>query len=206
MSRKDYVPESARYLRDWTDNYISELPAIATRINWPTANVTRITGNLTSLKTAAQAVLDKQNELDQALGQLALAKSTSLPGIRQDTANLKTTSGFTEGDGRTLDVISPADSFDPNTYQPRLDARAKLGHVELMGKKLGADSLNLYMRRKGEANWTLILVKRSRFPVNDDVPLLTPGRPEEREYQAIGVLNDEEIGLPSDIVSAVFTG
>jgi hypothetical protein len=36
--------------------------------------------------------------------------------------------------------------------------------------------------------------------------LATPGQPEHWEYRAFGVLNDNEIGVASDIVETIFGG
>ena len=44
------------------------------------------------------------------------------------------------------------------------------------------------------------------FPKDDFTALAVAGTPEVREYQAFGVLNDEQIGQPSDIVSVTFGG
>ena len=50
---------------------------------------------------------------------------------------------------------------------------------------------------------TLLASKRVRFPMDDDTT--TPdGKPQEREYEAIAVIGDKEVGTPSDIVSCVF--
>lgn len=183
---------------------LTEIDAITTRISWPAASVTALKARLTTLKAAAQDVLDRQNDLDTANGQLTDKKEVELPEIRRDINNLKSTRGFTEGDGRTLQVLGGADNFDPNTFKPVLSAVSASGRVTLTGRKLGADGLNLYSRRKGETTWKLIAAKRARFPFDDTAPPATPGQPEEREYRAAGVLGDDEIGEPSDIVSAIF--
>ncbi len=85
-----------------------------------------------------------------------------------------------------------------------MEADSRRGHVLLTGKKLGATSLSLYWRRKGETTWRLLAAKRVRFPFDDQTPPVTPGALEEREYMAIGVLGDDEFGQPSQIASAVF--
>ncbi|HKC62516.1 MAG TPA: hypothetical protein VKB86_02710 [Pyrinomonadaceae bacterium] len=43
-------------------------------------------------------------------------------------------------------------------------------------------------------------------PYDDHTPLMTPCTPEMREYQAYGLVGDDQIGQASDIVSATFTG
>ncbi len=204
MPRKDFMPDSAQGLRDWAANYLLEIDAIATRIDWPSASVIALKARLTNIKNAAQEVIDKQNDLDVATGLLEQAKDTELSEIRRDTNNLKSTRGFTSGDANTLDVASGSDDFDPDEYKPPLSAKSLPGRIEITGKKVGADSLNLYWRIKGQANWNLLAAKRARFPYYDTNPPAIPGQPEEREYRAIGVLGDDEIGQPSDIVSAIF--
>ena len=189
---------------NWTTNYLAEVDAIATRIGWPAAQITALKARLTAIRDAAQTVLDKQNDLDTATGQLDMIKDTELPEIRRDTNNLKSTRGFTDGDARTLNVLTASGEFDTDHYKPHLTAVSMAGRVEITGKKTGADALNIYCRLKGQAAFKLIAAKRSRFPFDDSAPPTTPGQPEEREYQAIGVLGDDEIGHPSDIVSAIF--
>jgi hypothetical protein len=44
------------------------------------------------------------------------------------------------------------------------------------------------------------------FPNDDHAPLAVAGTPAVREYQAYGVLNDQQISQPSDIVSVTFGG
>ena len=204
MPRKDYIPDSAQNLVNWTTNYLAEVDAIATRIGWPAAQVTALKARLTSIQTAAQEVLDKQNDLDTATGQLEMLKDSELPEIRRDTNNLKSTRGFTDGDGRTLNVLTASGEFNPDGYKPPLTAVSKPGRVELTAKKNGVDAVNLYSRIKGQAAFKLLAGKRSRFPFDDTTAPVTAGQPEEREYQAIGVLGDDEIGQASDIVSAIF--
>ena len=75
-----------------------------------------------------------------------------------------------------------------------------------MAKKLGADSLNVYWRPAGTANWTLLSAKRARFPFHDDTPAPAGQTMQASEYMATGVIADEEIGNPSNIASAVFQG
>lgn len=203
--KRDYMPDSAQLLVNWTTNYLTEIDAIATRIGWPPEKVTALKARLTALKTAAQEVLDKQNDLELAQGQLEQVKALEIPEIRLDTNNLKATRGFNDGDARTLDVLTnTGGDFDPDSYKPPLTAVSKPGRVELTAKKNGADSINLYSRIKGQAAFKLLAGKRVRFPFEDTTAPVTAGQPEEREYQAIGVLGDDEIGQPSDIVSAIF--
>jgi hypothetical protein len=169
-----------------------------------TKSVAALTAALTAIRDAAQDVLDAQNVLKNKQGLLNAARKLQLPVIRKSTGNLKTTTGFTDGDADTLDVATSSSTFDPATYKPQIKVEAHPGYNELIGRKRGAQALNFYMRIKGVGPWTLLASKRATFPFSDDTPPATAGKPEEREYIALGVMNDEEIGQASDIVTAVF--
>lgn len=204
MSRKDYIPDSAQNLVNWTTNYLAEIDAIATRLGWPAAQATALKARLTKIKAAAQSVLDLQNDLEIANGLLDQLKTVELPEIRLDTNNLKSTRGFNDGDGRTLQVLTAGSDLNLDTYKPKLEAESKPGRVELSVKKAGVGSINLYSRIKGQSAFKLLAGKRARLPFEDTTPPVTLGQPEQREYQAVGVVGDDEVGLPSDIVEAIF--
>ena len=203
-AKKDFVPDSWKNLRDWAQTIITNAAAqLAGVEGWDSTRIAAFVARVTKIRDAAQAVLDAQTVLDAKIGALGTVRADELPEIRQDIGNMKKSRGWDDGKGNVLEVNTPAASTDPGTLQPKLDAASKQGRVELMGKKLGADSLNVYVRVKGTAAFRLHTAKRVRFPMDDDTASAT-GQPEEREYQAIAVIGDDEVGVPSDIVSAVW--
>jgi hypothetical protein len=103
-------------------------------------------------------------------------------------------------------VIGGGDTFDAEAYKPTLTAEDFPGYVRIKGKKSGVQAMNLYVRLKGQSEWKLLVARRSKFPFDDDSPLAVSGTPETREYRAVGVVSDEEVGQPSDIVSVVYGG
>lgn len=151
-------------------------------------------------------MLDAQAALDIATGNLRQLLAQNLAGIRQDINNIKTLPGYNGGIGAGLGIITPGATLDPNNYKPTPKAAIFPGHVRITGKKLGASALNIYSRIQGSAQWKLIAASRTRFPYDDDAPLAAPGVPEVREYMAIGVVADNEIGQPSGIVSVTYGG
>jgi len=54
--------------------------------------------------------------------------------------------------------------------------------------------------------WKLIAIRLLKFPYFDEHPLAVPGTPEVREYMAMGVLDNDEAGQPSEIKEVVFAG
>ena len=206
MSRKDYVPDSAKNLHDWAANYFDKATAQLTGLTgWNAARITALQGELAPIRDAAQAVMDAQQALDEVMGTLAKARTDHLPAIRGESSSIKTSPGYDEGIGDVLGIVASGGSFDPATYKPVGTAESLPGRVRLSTKKRGVDSVNISMRRKGEPAFRLLVAKRVGFPVDDDTPPAVPGQSEVREYQLRGVIGDEEVGLPSDIIQATFT-
>mgnify|MGYP003704433309 CR=1 FL=1 len=97
-------------------------------------------------------------------------------------------------------------TFNPDTARPMIEVEAQRGRVKITGKKPGFDAVNIYFRKKGDVQWKLIAPNRLRFPFYDESALAVANTPEVREYMAIGVIADEEIGQPSEIKEVVYAG
>lgn len=204
-SKKDYVPDSTRNLRDWAQNLIDNSAAILAGVEgWDAARVAAFVVRVTTIRDEAQAVLDAQAAVEAAAGSLDQTLSVQLPEVRQDIGNMKKSRGWDDGKGDALDVNTPAASTNPATLKAGVKAEGKKQRVELMIRKYGADSANIYGRKRGDTAFQLLAAKRQRFPFIDDTPPANPELPEEREYQVILVIADAEIGQPSDITTAVW--
>ncbi len=201
---KDFFPDSFINIRDWTQNIIDNATAqLAGVEGWDAARIAAFVARVQQIRDAAQAVLDAQATVSAATGTLQHLIADQLPEVRQDIGNMKKSRGWNDGKGDVLDVNTPSASTDPANLKPRLTVTEQKGRNEIMVKKNGADSVNVYVRKKGEAGFRLHASKRVRFPLDDDTPS-ADGKAEEREYQVIAVIGDEEVGQPSDIVSAVW--
>lgn len=119
---------------------------------------------------------------------------------------IKNNTGYDPGMGAVLQIQMAGNKKDPATIKPSLEAESHHGFVRITGSKDYAELYNLYMRIVSTPAWILIGTRRKKFPFDDQTPLKTPGVFEEREYYARGVIDDEEIGLPSDIVSVTHAG
>jgi hypothetical protein len=202
----DYIPQSYANLSDWLANLAVKIPTDGPALGLTPAEVTALQADITALTTPLAALLAKQIEVDAALGAFQQSLADHLPQVRAAVRHLKTSPGYTAGIGEDLQVIGGGDTFDAEAYKPTLSAEAFPGYVRVKGKKSGVQAMNLYVRLKGQPEWKLLVARRSKFPFDDDSPLAVAGTPETREYRAVGVVADEEIGQPSDIVSVVYGG
>src|SRR5882724_5768657 len=73
------------------------------------------------------------------------------------------------------------------------------GVVELDFDKSISDGVNIYAKRDGDADF-VFLARDTASPYIDNRPLLAVGKPDLREYKAVYVQSDAEIGLFSDEV------
>jgi uncharacterized protein YqgV (UPF0045/DUF77 family) len=131
--------------------------------------------------------------------------SDTLAYIREQVARWKTEPGYTEAIGQELKIIGSSTTLDPHTYKPKLSAEIKPGYILLTFVKAGVDAVNIYYRVKGNGDLKF-MARDTQSPYMDASPLASPAVPETREYMAIGVVGDEEFGLASDIVTAVYEG
>ena len=202
----DIIPQSNQNLSDWLANLLLKAPTQAPNLGLTATEVTDFTTVLGTLKTAADAVLSAQTALDTASGVLQQALTDNLPEVRRVLKNMKSSKNYNDGIGADLQIVATTATFDPETYKPAVTAEAFPGYVRIKGKKVGADAFNLYMRLKGQTDFKLIATNRTRFPFDDDSPLAQAGVPETREYRSMGVVADNEIGQPGDIVSVLYGG
>ncbi len=202
---KDYVPTSDNAKLTWADNLKNKLPAYTTTLGLTAAEVTSyqnlckgITDAITS-KAAAQANAKKVNqESDLAIG-------NSVKQLRSGIQGWKQQPGYTDAIGADLQLLGSGSSFDAATYKTTLTASAYPGRVEIAFAKNGVEGINIYTRLKGQPGW-LKLSFDAHSPYVDNRPLAIANTPEHREFMAIGVINDSEVGLSSDIVEVVYGG
>jgi hypothetical protein len=202
----DYIPKPCKSLRDWLQLQQDEVPKAATTIGMSADELATYQAAVTALLPIAANVVAEMEKLDELTADLQALLETQLPIIRTGVKRAKTHSGYTPGLGQHLSWVGSGSSVDPANSQPVISATAQPGKVRIEGQKPGFDAVNLYLRRKGEPDWKLVVIRKAKFPFYDESPLAVAAMPEVREYRAVGVVNDEEIGLPSVAVEIVYAG
>lgn len=201
----DYIPKRDGDLLLWLENYKTKIALVgasfgmtATEIGDEQAECDKMIEAINTVKQAkdafAAAVAARDAMFQQAVGML-----------RTNIGRHKKAIGFTDTIAQDLGVVGSSSVLNPTTYKASITAEIFGGFVRIKFKKLGADGVNIYHRKKGSATW-LFLARDTRSPYDDHIQLTTPNQPEHWEYMAYGVLDDEQIGLQSDIVEVVFGG
>ncbi len=202
----DYIPTKRELRRAWLQN-ISDKAAAQVVAGGGTAPVA------TNLTTAADAIIAAYAETDSAKttyeGKKAVEQNTEdtqIAIIRSILTSLKVLPNWkSSGADAELQASASGTEMDPGTYKPVFTVEMKGGLITLEFKKKGVDALAFYGRLRGTMGWTKLGVDTSS-PYVDGRPLAVAGVAEAREYMARGMMDDDEIGLESDVVCLVFGG
>ena len=126
--------------------------------------------------------------------------------LRAGIKRAKTSPGCTPGIAMEMDWVGESHEFNPETARPTIDVASQPGRVKVDGRKPGFEAANIYSRIVGQVPWKQVAVRKRKFPFFDETPLAVAGVPERREYMAMGVINDEEVGQPSEIREVLHGG
>lgn len=203
---KDIFPGAEGLLVSWCQNFKTQLPILGAQLSLTQQQIADYTALadsiITSVNDATLAKNDYKLKVDIKNSIIADKKQN----LRAIANIIKANPAYTDGIGSSLGILLTADAgIDTTTYKP--DITLVLGHGFVIVKftKKGVEGVNVYSRLQGAQNWTY-LSRDTHSPYDDHRMLATAGVPETREYMVVGVINDIEIGVPSDIASITFAG
>lgn len=201
---KESIPTNNAQLSLWAHNYKIQIGTIGPALSLSIDDIRRQQDYCdTIISTIANG--DVQNKASIAANKSVELLKVDLLGLRQDIAHLKTNKLMTDDMKELLDIAPVADVLDSTNYKGSLTVEIFGGVVRLKFTKRGADGVNIYHRKKGETQWAF-LGRFTKSPYDDHITLTTPGQPEHWEYRSLGVVDDKEIGQPSDIIEILFGG
>ena len=203
----DFIPRSYGNLKAWLTKQPTELTAaVAASIGMTEAERTAYLAAVTAILNPVTEIVALMEELEEKTAAFPDILDAQLPLIRETIKRAKTSPGCTADIETSLDWVASGPNNDPETSRPNINVEAQRGRVKISGNKPGFEAVNIYMRKKGDVQWKLIAVRKRKFPYYDDSDLAVANTPEVREYMAIGVVNDEEIGQMSEIKEVVYAG
>jgi hypothetical protein len=202
----DYVPNTDDALITWLTNLKTKLtPAYAATLGISPARVTQIGAWCDALIASIQNVAQKKTDWLSASAAKQTQSDQSIGGLRMEINQWKANPAMTDAISADLQIVGTSAPFDAEGYQANITAQAFSGYVRIKFKKMGADGINLYSRIKDQLVWKFVS-RDTNSPYDDHTPVATPGTAEVREYQAFGILNDEQIGQGSDIIAVTVAG
>jgi hypothetical protein len=200
MAKQDFIPDSDADMLVWHANFKTQVAAVAGTFGLSSDEVAAIAANDAAL-TADVNEAETARNVAQQKSQSKRATRNRVEGEARSLARrFKTHPAYSESLGAQLGIEGPEDSADLSQEQPTLQAQVGPGaQVTISCNKSVSDGVNIYSRRSGESGFAF-LARDTNSPYVDARPKAS-NAPETREYQAVYVLRDEEIGQPSAVVS-----
>lgn len=198
-----YFPVSDALLALWCKNYREQIVLNATELGMTPDEVSKEVEICDKIITKIDAIETKKAQLNSAFKSKELTVKNEGGKLRKAIANHKTVSGYTQAIGEDLGVIGSSNEFNPNEYKAEIFVKLYGGNIRIRFLKRGVDGINLYKRAKGQTQWVLVS-RVTKSPLLYHPVLAQPNVPEHIEFRAYGVINDLEIGIPSDINEILF--
>ena len=205
MSQK-IVPDSHVNRLNFLKTLKTEFNTNAAALKYDAGFVASTNAMLDTLIAAYQTLVDAEAAAAQASADAAGVFDPNSEALHKLFDNLKSNPNCTPAMRVAMGIDSKSTNKPAAQIKPTINVEAQPGHVRITGSKDYAELVNIYMRLVGATAWTLVGIRRKKFPFDDQTPLKTPGVPEAREYMARGVIGDDEVGDPSDIVPVTFGG
>jgi hypothetical protein len=217
---KSYFPTNRAGQIDWHNNFAAEFPKVGASLGFSQPEITNAVNDskyaIYLLQTlgpeiesdpghAANAVLEGQSAGAYVDLPSEGAPTAVRPGIdtrRQARAErIKAHPNYTDAIGKQLRIV-PAAKLDPKSYKAELGQPRRTGNfVTIPFRKAGGEvsGINLYRQCKGEQGPRQIGFF-FRTPAIDTTPT-SSGNLEDCTYTARAVVDNKEIGQPSDEVT-----
>ena len=195
MNKLDFIPTADQDFHAWFEHFANNLsnnPCIssADAAELQAAQAEFNTLTLNASNTAALARQATSNKVD--------SRHHAEDLIRNVVRRIKAHSDYNQGLGAQLGIVGPSHRQDLSTAKPILKGTDLTGgQVRLSFTKYQSDGINIYSKRDGDVDW-LLLARVTISPYLDTRPLLQIGKPELRDYTAVYMLKDQEIGHYSD--------
>ena len=205
MAKKNYVPRRRQPFRAWHANFKTKAHTLATKYGVTTGQLAEVDQN------DGDVIADFDDADQKDLTSRAANSKGHATQLRAEKAarkiaqQIKKNPAYTDEDGALFDIIGPEDSTDPNTAKPVLRLRIiEQGKVEVDFVKQIFTGVKIFSRRGNETAFTFLGTDTQ--PPYDDTRSNIAAGAETRQYQAIFLDGDDEVGLMSDTVSIAVTG
>jgi hypothetical protein len=220
MAKQDYYPVKLGDQATWLNNYKEKIVTQGPLLGMTAVEISE---NETAAANQLQAVADAiaaENAFKAAIDNRDNAAKVNVTLIRKATKRNKTSPAYTTGIGDILGVEGEETEFDPENYKPECSLKAVMNVVTVKFTKKGADGQVIYSKvtpgvstlpptGPGSPSTPAALNQFTKIAIDfhspyiDNRELAVAGQPELREYYLRGLLNDVEIGMPSDVMRVI---
>jgi hypothetical protein len=232
MAKKDYyLPETDLGKVTWLSNFAQKLPGHATALGISATTLAQVASdeeNFAKMVLGIDFFAEYSKQLTAYKNQLRSGTLNNAPigdlpapptaitfttppvadvfgRTRRLVQTIKNNPNYTEAIGQDLGIIGSENEFDPNTLKPELKIEtAAGGRPNIIWKKGQTEGIKIKVDR-GSGTFEFLAIDTQPNYL-DTHPLPPLGQTATWRYTAIYLLNDEEAGQWSDIVSVTVVG
>jgi hypothetical protein len=202
----DYIPTQRLERYEWWKKIRDSIETEGPKFGLSPANISAAKALAADQCAAMEAVDAAETALKGARARETAVTPVNTAGMRACVRHWKTLPDYpASGSEGALKLRGPKVSFDPAAFKSVLKVSIVGGQIRLDFTRSGVGAVVVYARLRGTPDWSR-LGQDSSSPYYDTRPLTVPGVAEMREYMVRGLLDDEEIGQDSNIVSILFGG
>lgn len=200
-----YIPKSDAELLLWLTNYQSQIKTSAATFGLTDAQVKETQTLADELSKAIALDEQKYVEWQAATAHTADLKEHHLPVIQRMLEHIRHTAAWSDEYAKKFMAVPKSSTkiMAHESIKPVIRASYQGNKVRVFWTKGFLDGINVYVRKQGETAWRK-LDRDTRPPFDDPTPSDHVG--EVREYRVVAVINDEEVGQPSDAVTVIVGG
>lgn len=203
MPKQDYIPKLKPKLFTWVKSFLVNFPTIAPGLGVSAPSVTDLSNRLNDYLTAYTDMISLRATYHAKVAEVKLKRKHAISeagGVRSIVKIMKASIAYTPATGESLSIELDAPVLDRNKLQPRFKVGVYANQiVKIFYKKGIASGVQAFCRRGDEENFTFFGFD-TVSPMIDDRPNLTD-QLEQRDYYLFYVIDDETVGIKSDIRS-----
>jgi len=200
MKKLYYFPRIIAAIRAWAAKYKTNITAAGASMAMTQAEVTAeqalctvMTDAIDAADVAAAVSMQKNKDRDKAIKDTMKVLAANIQTHKKHT-------GYNEGIGAALGIIGSEIDFDPATVKTTVKLAVAPNGVDIKFTLEHAEGGNIYCKRGSETTFTYL--KHVTHPHTIDTrPNIGGATSEQRQYYVFLVLNDQEIGIQSDIAT-----
>ena len=196
---KDWLKKRNAEFMDFNGKFKVEFLNYGILLGYTQPDIDAFVNEISSCETDYFDKNSKQDAAEAAVEKFNTSKKNLVATYRLNVPRIKSSPKYTEDIGKILDIVGEEITIDPETMKPALKVISKAGVPEVKWVKYYSEGVNIYSRRGNETVFTF-LARDTVSPYVDNRPNLDPDKPEDREYYAFYVFEDQEEGLESDTV------
>lgn len=200
---RSFFPVSDAMLLLWVMNYKEKIGIYATALGMTPEELEREQEYCEKIIASINTVGSRKWQYQSSVESRSKTVATDGGALRANIGHHKTAPNYTEAIGLDLGIVTHSAILDFSNYKAKISVELFGGSVRIKFRKMYADGINLYRRKKGGVEWGFV-ARVTRSPFDYSFVLEVVGQPEHWEYRAFGVVDDTEVGFPSDIVEVIY--